>query len=217
MYKTKFLRWVADVILFNLLKDFKLIKPYHLLLFRVSFAIITALSFFTNNLLLILSFLTVYQFVFLLDYVDGSIARYRKQFSPKWRRVDRTSHYLISTLFLLGISYYSFSINYDFPFLVIGLIGSISIFFTFIIDSIWLSSRISFDKFVEIHNRRGVISIVYSFLPVDGSFTIFYFSILASLIFPYVLNISIIFLSSLYLLTLFKKTYNLLIWKKKQM
>ena len=210
MIKTKLLRSISEKTLFPLLKD-SFIQPYHLLLFRISFAVLTGLALFLGDYFLTFIYLTAYQFVFLLDYVDGKIARYRNIFSEKWRRVDRTAHYLISSLFLLGITYSYFELSGNLFFLISGLIGSLSIILTLAIDSLILHKHLSFEKLKNVQDKRGVFKNFYSFLPIDGSFTIFYFLVIFRLE-----NIAIIFLTVMYLLVLIKKSVTLSRWRKKK-
>ena len=210
MYKTKFLRKLMKRTLLEYLKN-TLVKPQHLLLFRFVFAIVTGIILFFGNYLYSVIFLTTYQFVFLLDYVDGPLARYRKQYSLKWSKFDRIAHYLISILFFLGISVSYFGESSSYLFLSLGLIGSSAIMLTLILELIWLRKFISFKKLRDIHKDKWLFSPIYSFLPIDGPFTLFYFFVLFN-----VLPFAIIFLSVLYLLILVKKIFILLKWKVRR-
>lgn len=182
--------------------------PQGLLIIRFIFAIITAFFIFRGRYFEAVLFLSIYQFVFLFDYVDGKLARITGKFSPKWRRVDRTFHYLTSTLFLvtLTISYYNrFG---DSLSLIFGLIGGFSILATFLVDSIWLKN-IKFEKLVEIHREKNFFSGFYSFLTIDGSLTLFFFFVVFKLDY-----IAILLFSIEYFLILIRKLINLVKWKK---
>jgi hypothetical protein len=208
--KTRYLRRLMEKTVLKFLKKTK-IKSQSLLLFRIFFSIITIITIFIGDYIYIAIFLTTYQFVFLLDYVDGALARYRGKFSPKWRRVDRTSHYLISFLFLFALNYTLFLKQFDLATFVIGLIGSSSILLTFFIDTLWLNKFISFDKMKEIHDKRGFFSGFYSFLPIDGPFTFFFFLVIFKLF-----KIAVIFLSLMYLAIFIKKIFFSLRWLIKK-
>jgi hypothetical protein len=208
--KTKYLRKFMRKTVFEFLKKTK-IKPRHLLIFRIFFALLTIIIIFLGNYFYIVIFLTIYQFVFLLDYVDGALARYRKEFSKKWRRVDRTSHYIISFLFLFALNYFLYTNIPNVPIFIIGTVGSISILLTFSVDAIWLNKFISFEKMKKIHDKRGFFSGFYSFLPIDGPFTLFFFFIIFKLF-----KIAIIILSLMYFAILIKKIFISLRWLIKK-
>ncbi len=209
MHKTKFLRYVTEKILFNFLKDSK-VKPLHLLFARILFAIITGVVLLFGNYLYAIIFLTIYQFIFLFDYVDGKLARYRKEFSLKWRKIDRALHYLTSALFLLAITIPYYLKSNEILIFLIGLCGFLSIIATFLVDTLNLRDM-DFDKMKIVHSKKGLFRHFYSFLAIDGSFTFFFFLVIFNQI-----KIAIIFLSVLNLLILIKKINMFIKWKKKK-
>jgi phosphatidylglycerophosphate synthase len=210
VYKTKLLRYISEKTLLPLFWTLK-IKPSYLVLFRVFFGILTAGTLFQGRTIISLVFISIYQIVFLLDYVDGKIARKRNEFSSKWRRFDRSAHYFISFLFLLGISYGLFMEIGKMDVFLIGIVGSLSILLTFLIDTLWLQSGINFENLKKIHDKKSIVTPIYSFLTIDGAFTLFYWFYLLNII-----KFSIIFFSILKFLILIKKIYGFIKWKRKK-
>ncbi len=186
------------------------IRAHHLLLFRVSFALLTGIMLFIGDYATRVIFLTLYQFVFLVDYVDGPLARYRNEFSLVWQKRDRIAHYLIAVLFLTGIVWSHYMSSDNATLLTIGLFGSSSLFLTLIVDTTILQRLATIKKIREVHENKGIFYPIYSFLPIDAPFTFFYFLVVFDAI-----PTAIVFLSSLYFLILLKKIYTVLTWKKR--
>ncbi len=214
MYKSRVLRtWLAKKYLFPLFKELGF-KPEQLVIFRVGFAMLTGFSILFLNHPYSMALLTIYQFVFLLDYIDGDLAKHYKNFSLKWNLFDRTAHYLISAFFLFVITAsYSFRTQNDL-FLNIGIGGSIFLILAMIVEYKWVieGDRNSLDGLRDTPDKMGILSPVYTFLQIDGSFTFFYFFVILDLI-----PLTIIFFTTIHLLIFLKKLFILKIkWQMKK-
>ncbi len=199
MYKSKLLRGVTKRYLLPVCKKLGIL-PESLVLFRIAFAIFTAFSIAFFNFKIAVVVLFIYQIVFLVDYIDGELAKYYKSFSIKWNIFDRGAHYVVSMLFLLAavLTYSTSSIN-----LILGLLGSGLIIVNLIAEQIWLRNKgISLDKLRGPTEKQGILSPIYSFLPIDGPFTIFFFLFVFKFF-----SILIVFYSLLYLATLINKIF----------
>ena len=95
-------------------------NPLYLMWIRIIFAFITIIVLFQGNWFYSIFIFTLYQFVFLLDYVDGPLAKKKKVFNIKYQQIDRQAHNIISFLLLLGITI-GFTTGW---FLYIGIFGS---------------------------------------------------------------------------------------------
>lgn len=191
--KERWLRGKAELLL-PLCKKVDIPAEF-LTIFRILFGLITGLIFMLNNYILSIAFLTAYQFISVLDYIDGKLARYQKRFSVTWVKIDRFFHYFISLSFILTLSIaYSISTK------------NIYILYTGVICSFFIvaSSIISAFQFKEsqIENPRsnGKFLGVYSYIGIDNPFSLFYFLIILNLI-----PLTIIFYTVLYLFVLIRK------------
>ncbi len=199
MYKSRLLRGIAKRHLLPLCKRLG-IMPESLVLFRIAFALFAAFSIIFFDFKVAIIVLFIYQIVFLVDYIDGELAKYYKSFSIKWNIFDRGAHYVVSMLFLLAVTlnYSSNTIN-----LVLGFLGSGLIIANLVAEQIWLRNKgISLDRLRSPTEKQGILSPIYSFLPIDGPFTIFFFLFMFKFF-----SILIVFYSVLYLATLINKIF----------
>ncbi|MGV8142519.1 MAG: CDP-alcohol phosphatidyltransferase family protein [Candidatus Pacearchaeota archaeon] len=183
-----------------------------LLFFRIFFAFVTGVLLFFDNALSLI-FLIAYQFVFLVDYVDGPLARLRKEFSPKLNRVDRVAHSLTSALFLLAVTVALFLRIDNLYFLAIGLVGVFSIISSVLLEWFWTAKEgISLKELKERHKiSTNKQFLFYNFIRIDGPFTLFFFL--------KILNLDLyllIFFGILNFLILGKKVYSLTTWITKK-
>lgn len=166
-----------------------------LTLFRIIFGIAIAALFLTRNYLIIFIFLTLYQFILLLDYIDGKLAKHQKRFSIKWVKIDFLFHYITSFLFLLVLTIINYLQNLNNYIFYIGLIGS-----TIILISTFFGMK-QFQKVrMQRQNYKGKLSKIYSFVGIENPFSLFYFLVIFDL-----LSILIVFYTFLYLLILLRK------------
>jgi phosphatidylglycerophosphate synthase len=198
MYKSKLLRtWLARGHLLPLFKKLG-IRPEPLVVFRIVFAIASGFSIMLLDWKYSIIVLTVYQFVFLLDYIDGELAKHFKAFSLRWNLLDRIAHYVVSAFFLFAVT---LRFAEKGPVLWIGLLGSSFILLNLAIEQFGLmKKRVRLDNLRGQPEEQGMASPIYSFLPIDGPFTIFYILFLARLYYPLV-----VFYGLLYTITLIKK------------
>lgn len=192
--KEKWLRRQAE----KTLSAFKKSKiPAELLtLFRIVFAFIVAYVLFKNNYLYSIIFITIYQFVLLLDYIDGKLARHQKRFSISWIKFDFIFHYIVSFTFLIVITISNYLANSIIWIFYTGLIGSTLILVAGLFGSL---------KFKEIRMQRkgtykGRLSWLYSFIGIENPFSLFYFLVIFNLI-----NALIVIYTFLYLLIFLRK------------
>jgi len=210
MKNTHFLREKTKKILLPIFVKFN-VNPKFLLVFRIIFAFVTGVSLFFNNYISSV-FLIIYQFVFLLDYVDGPLARAKGQFSSKLNKVDRIAHSLTTFLFLLAITYAYFLPNMDLPILVAGLLGSLFVLSSAMLEVLWMNRGLSFERLKEMHKVSGSRNFLfYNFLRIDGPFTLFFFLVILNLN-----MVAIILFSAIHFLIFIKKVYNLAKWRKKK-
>ncbi|MEM3405615.1 MAG: CDP-alcohol phosphatidyltransferase family protein [Candidatus Pacearchaeota archaeon] len=193
--KERFLRKITERIL-PLFK--KLNIPSEILtLFRIIFAIYVSIILLLGNRILSIISLTIYQFIFLLDYIDGKLARYQRRFSLRWVKIDILSHYIISSFFILSISLSYFIKTKNFILLYSGLFCFLLILSSFFIE------LINFKK-IRLNNKQNKNNRTsfpfYSFFGIDNPFNIFYFLVLLNLI-----SFLIIFYTILYILLLLIK------------
>jgi len=192
--KEKFFRKIAEKRLFPFFKRSK-IRTEYLVIFRIFFALLVSLILFFGNYIYSIIFITLYQFVLLLDYIDGKLARHQKRFKIRWVKIDYFFHYFVALLFLLAITLAyarSNGINYIF---ITGTIGSFLIL---------ISSCIGLYRFHSVRIKRrgykGFFSSIYSYVGIDNPFGLFYFLILLNLI-----PLAIITHSFLYLMVFIRK------------
>ena len=191
--KEKWLRKKAGKIL-PFLKRVKIPVEF-LTLFRIISGFIVAILIFFGNYFLTIISLTIYQFILLLDYVDGDVARYQKRYSLKWVKGDYFFHYVVSFLFLLAITL-SYLSKMGFGFISwIGIFGVITA---------GINCFFGMKKFhvvrIKGEGYKGIFSPIYSLLSSENPFSIFYFLMLFNLI-----PITIVFYSLLNVLLILKK------------
>tara|TARA_Y100000034_G_C6884961_1_gene406167 strand:+ start:1318 stop:1953 length:636 start_codon:yes stop_codon:yes gene_type:complete len=211
MEESHYLRDLMQKTLLEYLKKTN-IKPQSLLFFRIFFALLTGVVLFMGEYVLSLIFLTIYQFVFLLDYVDGPLARFRNEFSPKLNKVDRLAHSLTTFLFLLAIttSYYFSSSNIF--LLGVGLVGSFSVLSNLLLEVFWTNNRgISLKELKKLHKVKKRNFLFYNFFRIDGPFTLFFFLVIFNF-----LVITIWLFGIMQFLIFLKKIYTLIKWIKKR-
>lgn len=182
------------------------VSPRFLLFFRIFFAFITGLAIILGNWVVAVIFLTIYQFVFILDYIDGPLARRKGEFSPFLNKFDRIAHALTSAFFLMGITL-MFQENWT---VYVGIAGVLSILASIVIDTFWIKTA-GLAEVKKVHKVKGKFFGLYNLLRIDGSFTLFYFLFLMRLF-----EIDLYALSILNILMLSKKAYNFIIWKSKK-
>ena len=212
MYKTKYLREFMQGPVFNYLKKTN-VSPEFLTLFRIIFAFITGIILFFGNYWLSLIFLTLAQFVFMIDYVDGPLARYRKRFSTVWQKADRVMHYVISALFLFAITISYFIKTENYVMLTVGIIGFLAIIYTLLLNILWYG-KLGFpltqeDKEKSKRENTGILTKFYSFLGIDIPFSLFFIFFIFNLI-----SISIVFFSLLKTVIFINKIFYLRKWQK---
>ncbi|MAG20330.1 hypothetical protein CL618_02760 [archaeon] len=192
-FKKEFLRKHAKKLLPFFVRNN--ISPEFLVLFRIIFGFITALSLFFLEYPFYIIFLVLYQFVLILDYVDGDLARIQKKFSLTWAKIDFVFHYILSFSFLLALLIKYFS-NY----------GTNTIFFICLVGIslimiIMLISTYNY-KIVSGRGYQGFLKPIYSFIAMENTFNLFFFLMIFNLwelaLFCYSLLYILIFLVKVY-------------------
>jgi len=168
-FKEKWLRKISE----KTLPFFKKINiPVEfLVIFRIIFAIVTAMVISLGNYFISVVFLTIYQFVFLLDYIDGKLARYQKRFSLSWLRFDRIFHYFISFAFL-------FSLAYSTKNLILIVFAAI-IGFSFFINGV-LNTMKNYKNPVKYSERK--IDSILGLMVIESPFSIFFFGVVLNFV-----------------------------------
>jgi len=141
-----------------------------LFFFRIIFGLLVGCILFFGNYLYSAIAISLFQFVMLLDYIDGTLARNKGRFSHKFLLLDRYFHYFISAFFLLAVA---FSIH-NFTFLIVGSIGSLFIILTALIENLYLKDKL---KEVRQQKRQSKFQNLRDFLIIDSPFSIFFFLI----------------------------------------
>ncbi|MCA9485804.1 MAG: hypothetical protein KC506_03090 [Nanoarchaeota archaeon] len=201
MYKSRILRGGAKKYILPILKKLN-VRPEVLVLFRVLFAIVTGTLIIYSDFKTAIIFVTLYQVVFLLDYVDGDLAKHQECFSIRWNLIDRGLHHITSAFLFLAVvlAYVPKGI-----FSQVGLIGFSFILLNLIIEQVgMLGSKVALDDLRGEPGKQGAISAIYSFLPIDGPFTIFYILLLCKLFVSI-----IVFYTALYTIILIKKIFKI--------
>ena len=202
MYKSRILRGFANKLLLPVFKKMGL-RPESLVIFRIFFALLTIFAIIKLDFIAAAILLTIYQFVFLVDYVDGALARHYGIFSVRWNVFDRAAHYIVSALFLLAVT---LSVEKSGLIFNIGVLGSSFILLNLLIEQAWmLKKKVVLDDLRGKPDEQGVVAPIYSFLPIDGSFTFFYFLFLFK-----AFTTILIFFSLLYFATFIKKIFTLI-------
>lgn len=184
-FKDRFLEKQSEKLLPFFVK--KKISPEFLTIFRIIFGIITSIFLVFGSYIQMIIILTLYQFIMLLDHIDGPLARKLNRFSLSWVKVDRFFHYFISSLFILFLS-----LNFDLYLLYLGIFISLLILIFGLFD-------LRFKK-ISKNNKPEKRNSFYSWIGIDNSFSIFYFLILFNL-----KKICLILYSFIYLIILIKK------------
>jgi phosphatidylglycerophosphate synthase len=187
----------------------KKIKPSTLVIIRFIFAFLTAGIIFYGSFILSIIFLTIYQFVFLLDYLDGPLARKRKEFSIKWSRADRIGHSIVTALFLSGVVFRFYLNGGGEKIIILGGLGITTILLSQLIEIWWINQKgMDFGKLKKIYQVKGKFFLIYNFLRIDGFLTLFFFL--------YIFNyhkILILFFSFMYMIIFIKKIRSFIKWK----
>jgi phosphatidylglycerophosphate synthase len=160
---------------FQVLKKINL--PVELItIFRILFGFLTAGVLLLEDYIISIIFITIYQFVLLLDSIDGDLARHQKRFSKKWAKADFLFHYIISATFLLSISL-TFINNVSFNYiLALGLISSISLIISGIIG------LTNYKRIVtEGEDYKGSLRKIYPYIALENPFNLFFLFILIDL------------------------------------
>lgn len=151
---------------------FKMNIPAELLtLFRFAFAILVSFFILKGDYKIYILLLFFYQFVFLLDYVDGTLAKKQNRFSLKWVYLDRIFHYLTIILFLTGISI----LTENLPLIFFAFFSSTSFFIVGLIDT--KNSDIRFGK-VKSKKTFKMYRIVNDLFVLESPFSLFFFLVL---------------------------------------
>jgi len=178
------------------------ISPEFLTIFRIIFGIITAFVLMYGIYIYSIIVLLFYQFVLLLDYVDGPLAKYQKKFSIRWVHIDRIFHYIITAFLLVGLSIstnngflISISLISVSSFLIVGLIDTKN-------SDLRLNKKLKPRKIEKYDNLMGIFII-------EAPFSLFFFLVLFNLI-----KITIILYSIFYLFGFIYKIIKMLKSKK---
>lgn len=100
------------------------IKPNHISLFNILFGIaILLLIIFNEDKFLFLLFLLLFYFSFLLDKVDGEVARYQKVITLRGAYLDEVYHLFVQNGLILAVGISRFLITGEDVFLLLGLSG----------------------------------------------------------------------------------------------
>ena len=164
-----------------------------LVIFRMVFAIITAIVISFGGYFNSILFLTVYQFVFLFDYIDGKLARYQKRFSLSWLRADRIFHYFISFTFLFSLAYSTKNSS----LVILAAITGFSFFIKGFFDTIENYKR-------PVRSSRKKIDSVLWPMIIESPFSIFFFGVILNL-----KEATVIIYSVFYLIGLVYKLLNI--------
>jgi ubiquinone/menaquinone biosynthesis C-methylase UbiE/phosphatidylglycerophosphate synthase len=164
------------------------ISPEFLTIFRIIFGIATALVLMQGIYIYSIIMLLLYQFILLLDYIDGPLARYQNKFSLKWVYIDRIFHYLVTALLLIGLSIST----KDNILILISFISASSFIIVGLIDT--KNSDIRLNKDLKSREIKKYENIMDLFI-IESPFSLFFFLILFNLI-----RITIILYSLFYIL-----------------
>lgn len=103
------------------------IKPNHISIFNIFFGILILLLTASNTIPLALLLLLFY-FSFLLDKVDGEIARYKNIITLRGAYLDEIYHLFVQNGFVLAVSINRFLMKGEKVFLFLGVVGFILFF-----------------------------------------------------------------------------------------
>jgi phosphatidylglycerophosphate synthase len=202
MYQEKFFIRRLSKPLLNFLKKTN-ISAEELTLFRLFFGIFAVLMILFGSFTQAFIIVFLYQFVIFLDYVDGSIARYRGNFKLSWVYVDLMGHITLSFLFLLAVTISYYLKTESILLLSLGLLAS----FLFLFNNV-LNKRSSFDQWKEVHkniknNKPRKFTFFIVFLRIDRPFGLFFVLFLFNLSF-----VLIPLYATIYTLTVIHKFYS---------
>ena len=157
------------------------VSAEELTLFRILFGLFTAFILFFG--VYIFSFLMVltYQFILLLDYVDGSIAKYRGTFKINWVYLDLIMHIILSFLFLFAITISYYLKTHSLFFLLVGFMVCSFLLFNNIFNKksaldMWKDAQKNPVKY----KKRNFSSLMV-FIKIEKSFGLFFILIMLNL------------------------------------
>lgn len=168
-----------------LLPIFKIlnVQAETLFYFRIFFAFATIWFLaFMNDIGIVL--FVIYQFVFMLDYVDGRLADLQHRFNKKYAKADRYLHMIISGLFLMAISFLFYKSSGDLgrtariSIAGLGILSSACVLCKPLQEADQPLAEVKRDSLV-----KGKNFLWYNFLRIDGTFTLFFFLVLFKLYF----------------------------------
>jgi phosphatidylglycerophosphate synthase len=157
------------------------ISAEELTLFRIFFGVFTALIISIGTYFQYFLITLLYQFVLLLDYVDGSIAREKGTFKIRWVYLDLVGHIVLSFLFILAITLSYYFRTGDIFFLTIGCFTGVLFLFNNI-----LNKKSHLDMWKEVHKnakkyeRKGIFSLA-PIIKIERPFGIFFVFVLLNL------------------------------------
>tara|TARA_Y100000310_G_scaffold204358_1_gene204617 strand:- start:5824 stop:6480 length:657 start_codon:yes stop_codon:yes gene_type:complete len=176
-----------------------------LMTFRFLFAIIVIYTIVLAPLLISFLFVLSYQFLFLLDYVDGNLARRRKEFKESLNYLDFFMHYVFSILFISAISLRIFLDSGNVLFMVLGFFAGILLLLNSLStkDYFLLIRHGKLSSKKEDKESKFFIRTLHSFTRIEEPFGfLFIFVILQFLFYPRI-DFYIIFVSFYFFIGLF--------------
>lgn len=202
MYQEQFFIRRLSKPLLNFLKKTN-ISAEELTLFRLFFGVFTILMIVFGSFIQAFISVFLYQFVIFLDYVDGSIARYRGNFKLSWVYVDLIGHIILSCLFLIAVTISYYIKTESILFLFLGLLAS----FLFLLNNC-LNKKSSFDQWKEVHknvknNEPKKFTSLIVFIKIERPFGLFFILFLLNLSFVLIPLYALI-----YFLTVMHKFYS---------
>lgn len=164
----------------NFLKKTK-VTAEALTLFRIVAGIVVALILFAGDYTAVLIAIIIYQFILILDYVDGPLARYRKNFKVSWVYLDHMTHIMLSFLFLLAITASYYLQTGISLFLALGFVAITSLLFTNIFNlKAFLATR--FNKVKKSKSEESTAYKIFSSIfKIEEPFSLFFFLIILDL------------------------------------
>lgn len=207
--KERFLRELAKPLV-NIFYNFGISASF-LVIFRLLFATITLYTIVFSPLLISFLFVFLYQFLFLLDYVDGSLARKREEFRENWNYLDFTMHYIFSVLFISAISLRIFLNSGDILFMIVGFSSA---------HLLLLNSLSTKDYFFLIRHkklliekankkRNFVIRTLYSFTRIEEPFGFLFIFVALQFLFYPTINFYVIFVLIYFFIGLINLIYRI--------
>jgi len=182
---------------FYLLKKTRISAEF-LTILRLVLAFLTAIILFRGEYVSSAISFTAYQFILLLDYIDGPIAHYQKNYKINWVYLDHQTHIILTVLFLtaVNVSYFNFSGNID--ILMLGLVGAFAVLFNSTFSrQAFLASRFNIIKKSPPSRTSELISAVFK---IEEPISLFFVFIVLDL-----RVVLIIVYSAVYILATFYK------------